>query len=127
MFIKKRVLIGDANLAIRQLLGFTLGEDDFQLFYAGDGEEALRVGLCEKPHLALLEEELPVLSGGEVCRLLKKNIPGIKVILFSSRDGDEAGYGTNGRLVKPFSPLALLQRVYALLEGEEEQQQRNAG
>jgi DNA-binding response OmpR family regulator len=117
-----RVLLADDDPALRRLIGATLGSDDFDLLMAIDGEEALRVARGEHPALVLLDVNMPRLDGFEVCHQLKSDpaTADIKVVMLTARGADvdrvrarEAG--ADEYFIKPFSPVQLLNKVYALL------------
>jgi DNA-binding response OmpR family regulator len=117
-----RVLLADDDPALRRLIGATLGSDDFDLLLAIDGEEALYVARGEHPALVLLDVNMPRLDGFEVCRQLKSDptTADIKVVMLTARGADvdrvrarEAG--ADEYFIKPFSPVQLLNKVYALL------------
>lgn len=119
---KHRVLLADDDPALRRLIGATLGAEDFDLLQAIDGEEALRIARADHPVLVLLDVNMPRLDGFEVCRQLKADAStaGIKVVMLTARGADvdrlrarEAG--ADDYFVKPFSPIQLLNKVYALL------------
>ena len=119
---KRRVLLADDDPALHRLIGATLGSDDFELLQAIDGEEALRVARGEHPALVLLDVNMPRLDGFEVCRRLKSDpaTTDIKVVMLTARGADvdrvrarEAG--ADEYFIKPFSPVQLLNKVYALL------------
>jgi DNA-binding response OmpR family regulator len=119
---KYRVLLADDDAALRRLVSATLGSNDFELFHATDGEEALRVAGEAHPALVLLDVNMPRMDGFDVCRHLKADptTTDIKVVMLTARGGDadrqrarEAG--ADDYFVKPFSPVQLLNRVYALL------------
>jgi DNA-binding response OmpR family regulator len=120
---KRLVLLVDDDEGLRRLIGTTLGTEHFDLLQAVDGEEALRVARQRHPDLVLLDVNMPRLNGFEVCRQLKSELDtsGIKVIILSARGADtdrargrEAG--ADEYFSKPFSPIQLLNKVYALLE-----------
>jgi DNA-binding response OmpR family regulator len=120
--MKRRVLLADDDPALRRLIGTTLGTEDFDLLQAVDGEEALRIARQEHPELVLLDVNMPKLDGFEVCRHLKTEpeTSGIKVVMLTARAtevdrarGREAG--ADDYFIKPFSPVQLLNKVYALL------------
>jgi two-component system phosphate regulon response regulator PhoB len=121
--IKRRVLVVDDDPRLRQLIGTTLGSTDFDLLQAVDGEEALAIAREQRPELVLLDLKMPRLDGFEVCRQLKEEplTAGIKVVILSA-SGAEAdrvrgrAAGADDYFVKPFSPVQLLNKVYALLE-----------
>jgi two-component system alkaline phosphatase synthesis response regulator PhoP len=120
---KRTVLVADDDPALRRLIETTLGSRDFDLLHAGDGEEALRIARQQHPELVLLDVNMPKLDGFEVCRQLKNqpDTAGIKVVMLTARgaDVDRAkgrDAGADDYFIKPFSPVKLLNKVYALLE-----------
>jgi DNA-binding response OmpR family regulator len=119
---KHRVLLADDDPALRRLIGATLGSEDFDLLQAVDGEEALSIAREKHPALVLLDVNMPRLDGFEVCRQLKadQSTASIRVVMLTARGADvdrlqarEAG--ADDYFVKPFSPIQLLNKVYALL------------
>ena len=120
---RRRVLVAEDDAALRRLLGTTLGSEHFEVIHAIDGEDALRVARQEQPALVLLEVNMPKLDGFEVCRHLKSEAAtaDIKVVLLSGRTAEEdreRGHaaGADEYFTKPFSPVQLLNRIYALLD-----------
>lgn len=119
---KYKILLADDDPGLRKLVGTTLGTDDFQLFHAGDGEETLRVARTDHPDLILLDINMPRKNGLEVCREIKADpsTAAMRVVMLtaSGSDADKAG-ATAARaddyFVKPFSPVALLNKIYELL------------
>ncbi len=120
---KRCVLLADDDPGLRRLIGTTLGTEDFDLLHATDGEEALDIARERRPELVLLDVNMPKLDGFEVCRHLKTEpeTAGIKVVMLTARgaDVDRArgrDAGADDYFIKPFSPVQLLNKVYALLE-----------
>jgi DNA-binding response OmpR family regulator len=120
---KRRVLLADDDPGLRRLIGTTLGTEDFDLLHAVDGEEALEIAREKHPELVLLDVNMPKLDGFEVCRNLKNEpaTAGIKIVMLTARaaDTDRARgreVGADDYFIKPFSPVQLLNKVYALLE-----------
>jgi DNA-binding response OmpR family regulator len=120
---KRRVLVADDDDGLRRLIWTTLGTAHFELLQAVDGEEALEIARQQHPELVLLDVNMPKLDGFEVCRQLKNepDTSSIKVVILSARGADtdrargrEAG--ADDYFIKPFSPVQLLNKVYALLE-----------
>jgi DNA-binding response OmpR family regulator len=119
---KRTVLLADDDPGLRRLVGATLGSEHFHLLSAADGEETLAVARDSLPALILLDINMPKKNGLEVCRLLKDD-PGtahIKIVMLTASGSDidrtrafEAS--ADDYFVKPFSPIALLDKVYALL------------
>jgi two-component system phosphate regulon response regulator PhoB len=120
---KRRVLLADDDPGLRRLIGTTLGTEDFDLLQAVDGQEALDIARQQHPALVLLDVNMPKLDGFEVCRQLKARpeTSNIKVVMLTARgaDADRARgreAGADDYFIKPFSPVQLLNKVYALLE-----------
>jgi two-component system phosphate regulon response regulator PhoB len=120
---KRRVLLADDDAGLRRLIGTTLGTDDFDLLHATDGEEALQIARQQRPELVVLDVNMSKLDGFEVCRHLKSEpeTAGIKVVMLTARSAevDRAkgrAAGADDYFIKPFSPVQLLNTVYALLE-----------
>lgn len=119
---KRTVLLADDDPGLRQLVEATLGSDEFRLLHAADGEETLDVARREAPDLILLDVNMPRRNGLEVCRILKaeNETNAIRVVMLtaSSSEADKArgrAAGADDYFVKPFSPVALLNKVYELL------------
>lgn len=117
-----RVLLADDDAALRRLVSATLGSNDFELLHAMDGEEALRVASEKHPALVLLDVNMPRMDGFNVCRHLKTDpsTTDIKIVMLTARGADvdrqrARDAGADDYFVKPFSPVQLLNRVYALL------------
>jgi DNA-binding response OmpR family regulator len=119
---KYKVLLADDDPGLRKLVGTTLGTEDFALYHASDGEETLRIARAEQPDIILLDINMPRKNGLEVCREIKAGADtnGIKVVMLtaSGSEADKAGASAaraDDYFVKPFSPVALLNKIYELL------------
>ncbi len=120
--MKHRVLLADDDPSLRRLIRTTLGEQDFELLQAADGDEALKAAREQHPSLVLLDVNMPQMNGFDVCRALKSDpdTANIKVVMLTARgaDSDRAQArmaGADDYFIKPFSPVQLLNKVYALL------------
>jgi DNA-binding response OmpR family regulator len=119
---KRRVLLADDDPALRRLIGATLGTEHFDLLSAGDGEQTLAIARDTRPELILLDINMPSRNGLDVCRLLKTDpaTAGIKIVILTASGSDTDRHNAveaaaDDYFVKPFSPIALLDKVYALL------------
>jgi len=122
----KKILIADDQDEIRELLQVTLEFDDYQVFTAGNKQQALEIAQAEHPALILLDVMMPGSNeaGLEVCRELKNNptTADITIIIISAKGQQndiEAGKeaGADAYFVKPFSPIALIRQVEAVMDG----------
>lgn len=119
----KRILITEDQPDIRKLIHMTLEFEDYEIREAPDGVEGLRVAKEFQPDLMLLDVMMPgELDGLQVCRHVKADPAQrhIKVVILSARGqvadrqaGKEAG--ADGYLIKPFSPLELIETLENML------------
>lgn len=119
----KRILIVDDQSELRKLVRMTLESSDYELHEAGNGSRTLELLGVIKPHLVVLDIMMPgAVDGLEVCETIKNNpeLKRIKVVLLSA-NGQQADLkrgrqaGAEAYLVKPFSPLELIETVDRLL------------
>ena len=119
----KLVLIVEDRPDIRKLVRMTLEFESYEIHEASDGAMGLRMAVAIQPDLLLLDVMMPgEMDGLEVCRAVRAN-PALKktrVVLLTARGQAhdlEAGarVGADGYLVKPFSPLQLIETIDRLL------------
>lgn len=117
-----RALVVDDDPGLLGLLTRLLELEDLDVTAVSSGEAALGVAREERPDLAILDVNLPGLSGYEVCRALRELYGPTLPILFVSGVRTEAYdrvagllLGADDYLVKPFAPDELLARVRSLL------------
>jgi two-component system phosphate regulon response regulator PhoB len=120
--MRHRILIVEDEAALVTLLRYNLEREGFDVAEARDGDEALVVIEESPPDLILLDWMLPLTSGIEVCRQIRRR-PETKqtpIIMLTAR-GEEADKvrgldsGVDDYVTKPFSPAELLARIRALL------------
>jgi DNA-binding response OmpR family regulator len=116
------VLIADDDARMRELVHATLDTGRFVVMEAADGAAALRAARAARPQLVFLDWTMPQLSGVEVCRRLRADpdTAGAKIVMLTARsqqfDRDAAiEAGVDDYFTKPFSPLALLEKVRDVL------------
>ncbi|WP_421707887.1 phosphate regulon transcriptional regulator PhoB [Algihabitans sp.] len=120
--MKPLILLVEDEAALVTLLRYNLEREGFRLVDARDGEEALVLAKEERPDLVLLDWMLPLMSGLEVCRQLRRapETRDVPIILLTAR-GEEADKvrgldsGADDYLTKPFSPAELVARMRAVL------------
>jgi CheY-like chemotaxis protein len=115
----KKILIVDDIPAHLDLLEVILARADCSVLRADDGPTALQLAHEEHPDLLYLDVEMPHLTGGEVCRMLKADplFKSVPVILVSARDYRElAGRcGADLFLQKPVDEPTILATVAKFL------------
>lgn len=118
-----RVLIVEDEHDIATLVKHTLERSgEMQATVVGSGDTALRAVAEDPPDIVILDLNLPVLSGTEVCRILRgrpstANIPIIMLTARTTESDRVAGLdlGADDYVTKPFSLRELSARVRAVL------------
>jgi two-component system, OmpR family, phosphate regulon response regulator PhoB len=118
----KTILLADDDAYLRLLVSTTLADPDYRILEATDGHQALTIARGEHPDLLVLDWMMPGLSGIAVALALRQDpatahIP-IIMLTAKSQAGDQAhgqALDLQGYLIKPFSPLELLEKVQAIL------------
>jgi len=114
-----KALIVDDDLALIDVIDFTLRRAGFKTVFAHDGETALSLWESESPDVIVLDWNIPKLSGLEVCRHIRvrADTPIVILSVRSTEDDIVKGleFGADDYIVKPFSPRQLVARVEALL------------
>ncbi|MBW2276824.1 MAG: response regulator [Deltaproteobacteria bacterium] len=117
--VQPRVLIVDDESAMRRLLTQALGEISCSCEPVGTGEEAIEVLERERFDLAIVDKNLPGISGLDVARRaldLEPPVPVIMVTGYPSEESKQAAnsLGVASYLAKPFG-LYQLQRTVDLV------------
>ena len=120
--MKLHCLIIEDEAALVELLRYNFEQEGFRVSAAADGEEALVMVSEDAPDIVILDWMLPLMSGLDVCRQLRRrpetrNIP---IIMLTARgeEGDRIrglNSGADDYITKPFSPRELVARVRAVL------------
>jgi DNA-binding response OmpR family regulator len=112
------VLVVDDEPSIRTLIAAALHAQGYRVFQAADGVQAIDIAVTYRPDLILLDVALPLLSGHEVCRRLRRSpaTASTPVLLLSgiaSAAGTELArsLGAQGVIAKPFALAGLVRRV----------------
>jgi Response regulators consisting of a CheY-like receiver domain and a winged-helix DNA-binding domain len=117
-----KILIAEDERDIRDLIAFTLRFAGYEVFPAGNGEEAVELASKVSPDLILMDVRMPRMTGYEACRAIKSNAELSDIpIVFLSAKGQESeiqqglAAGAEDYLLKPFAPDHLTTRVKAVL------------
>jgi two-component system, OmpR family, phosphate regulon response regulator PhoB len=120
--MKPLVLIVEDEAPLVTMLRYNLEREGFAVDAAADGEEALLRIAERKPDAVLLDWMLPLVSGLEVCRQIRRSraTRSVPVIMLTART-EEADRirgldsGADDYVVKPFSPSELVARLRAVI------------
>ncbi len=114
-----KALVVDDDLALADVVSFTLRRAGYDVIVAHDGQMALTRWRSDQPDFIVLDLNLPKLSGLEVCRRIRREVD-IPILILSVRDEDDdvvnlLKAGADDYIVKPFSPRQLVARVDTVL------------
>ena len=116
------VLIVEDESALVTLLRYNLEREGFRVAEARDGEEAMLQIAEQMPDLVLLDWMLPLMSGIEVCRQLRRlpETRRLPIVMLTARgeEGDKLrglDAGADDYVTKPFAIEELLARLRAHL------------
>ena len=117
--MSKKILFVDDELELVKDLADMLSKHSFQIFSAGDGDEANRIISSHSPDLILLDLQLPGKNGLDLCKEIRTitNVP-IMIVSASGQLVDKVlglELGADDYIQKPFEFKELLARVRALL------------
>ena len=114
-----KILLVDDDPDLLALTAFALEQAGFLTVKASDGVEALEAFQREQPDLAVLDINMPRMTGFELAQKIRERSQ-IPLIMLTVRSEEEdvvraLTLGADDYLTKPFSPRILLARVKALL------------
>ena len=116
----KKILIVDDQIEVRELVQVTLEIGDYQILSAENGQQAVSIAQAEHPDIILMDIMMPgsEVDGLEACRKLKSDpaTSDITIVMLSAKGQDsdiDAGRsaGADDYFTKPFSPIALIEKV----------------
>ncbi len=122
----KKILLIDDDADLRQALREQLKlHEEFEIWEAGSGSEALVMLKNDYFHLVVLDVDLPDMDGREVCRILRRSGVNIPIIMLTVADTDTdvifvLDAGANDYIIKPFRFSVLLARLRAQLRQHEQ-------
>ncbi len=118
----KLILSVDDSVSVRQMVGFTLKQEGYEVVEAADGTDAIAKISGKKVDMVITDLNMPNMDGITLIKELRKThackfIPIIMLTTESQdlkkQEGKEAG--ATGWIVKPFKPEQLLGVVKKVL------------
>ena len=118
LVIVTTILIADDHPVVRSGLRALLSDQSNWLVVAdaANGKEAVEQAIATTPDVAIVDYALPILSGADVTRQIRKGSPATKVIIFAERDDssvvqDVLRAGARGYLLKSDASHLLIAAV----------------
>jgi len=116
------ILVVEDDIAIRDMLCFSLRHSGFECESVGDAEKGLEWLKNQQPELILLDWMLPGIDGIEFIRRLRavESWASIPVIMLTAKGESEdmvkgLSVGADDYINKPFSPPELMARIKAVM------------
>lgn len=116
------VMIVEDEVSNIEILNAAL-DDEYEVYFATPGEEAIRIALVAQPDLIVLDVLMPGIDGYEVCRRLKLDISLADIpVIFATGLGDQQAelrglsLGAIDYVTKPISPAIVRLRIRNHLE-----------
>ena len=124
MTVGSRIVVADDSETILEMILITLRRAGYEPASATHGGEAIDAVRTHRPELLIVDATMPVSDGYEVVRTLRAELgdekPYVIMLTASDRTVDReraTEVGVDEFISKPFSPVALRDRVRELLDG----------
>lgn len=119
---KQRILLVDDEPDILEFVSYNLKKEDYEVFTASNGAEAIKIAKQHPPDLILMDVMMPGMDGIETCREIREieTLKDVVVAFLTARNEDYsqiAGFevGADDYINKPIKPRVLISRIKALL------------
>jgi DNA-binding response OmpR family regulator len=117
--MSRTILVVDDDHKTVELIRLYLERDEYQVWVAYDGRQALETAHRMHPDLIILDLMLPKIDGLDVCRILRQETD-IPIIMLTAKTTEEdkllgLDIGADDYISKPFSPRELMARLRAVL------------
>lgn len=120
-----RVILADDHAVVRKGIREFLeaAEDIVVVAEAGDGAQAVALVAEHRPDVAVLDIQMPGLTGIEATRRIRAGHPGVKVLVLTAYDDDPYVFallqaGAHGYLLKTADSAQLVEGVRAVHRGQ---------
>jgi DNA-binding response OmpR family regulator len=119
----KKILIVDDEPNIVMALEYTFKKNNFEVFIARDGQEALDILKKHLPDVIILDVMMSMVDGFATLEQIKKNkqLQHCKIIFLSAKNKEKdiekgLSLGANLYVTKPFSIKKLVEQVQELIQ-----------
>ncbi len=113
-----RILVVDDSAVSRKLAEFSLAGKPYEVFFAADGHEALKLVESRRPDIVFTDWVMPGLSGLELCQVIRNKLrcadTYLVLLTSNSAEGDRAqafAAGADGYLNKPIRSEELFAQI----------------
>ena len=114
-----KTFLVEEEVVIREMIKKMIPWEQYGFVLAGeaaDGEMALPLILKSKPDLLITDIKMPFMDGLTLCRLVKKELPDIRIVILSGYDDfnyakQAISIGVEDYLLKPITKNAFIERL----------------
>ncbi|HLF52840.1 response regulator [Flavobacterium sp.] len=119
----KKILIVDDEPNIVMALEYTFKKNNFEVFIARDGQEALDILKNQLPDIIILDVMMPMVDGFATLEQIKEDerLQHCKVLFLSAKNKEKdiekgLSLGADLYVIKPFSIKKLVEQVNELIQ-----------
>ena len=127
-----KILLVDDEPDILEIIGYNLAQEEYQIFTASNGKEAIAVAKKVVPDLIIMDVMMPEMDGMEACENIRKipELSNVLITFLTARSEDYsqvAGFdaGADDYITKPIKPKLLVSKVKALLRRLKDKEQNS--
>jgi len=117
-----RIILAEDDELIGEIIVECLSRAGFAVGWLRDGAAALQAIRFRTPHLVILDQQMPIMSGNQVLREMRSRpemvmVPVMMLTAISGEGDQSIAYfdGADEYLTKPFDPSKLVFRAQALI------------
>lgn len=129
-----KIVVADDSKTTHKVAEIAFESEDYEVHYASNGEEAIKLAEKITPDLVILDVDLPKKNGYQVCKYINENLKEVSVVLlkgaFETIDKNLVEDLIYEDIIpKPFDASQLIERVKeifekkSLVEEEEKEQE----
>jgi len=122
---KTRILIADDHGVVRSGVRALLqSSSEYRVVAeAADGEEAIALAKRHAPDIVMMDISMPKMNGIEATRVLRKEVPGARIIILTVHEDEEYVYqmlkaGASGYVLKSAGKKEIFAAIDSALSGE---------
>ena len=127
-----KILLVDDEPDILEIIGYNLAQEEYQIFTASNGKEAISKAKKVIPDLIIMDVMMPEMDGMEACENIRKipELSNVLITFLTARSEDYsqvAGFdaGADDYITKPIKPKLLVSKVKALLRRLKDKEQNS--
>lgn len=117
--MSKKILVADDSVVIQKSIGITFAQEDFEVKFVSNGEDALKTCTSFMPDIIIADVTMPKMGGADLTKRIYENpmLRNIPILLLAgARDqmssAQAQSIGAKDVVIKPFDSNELIQKVH---------------